>query len=257
MVPWQSIAPWTQNGRQAACRWNEVRRRRHDRSGRRPRPSSSAGVGVSTSLWSARLLQTAEAIEQLHYDYTPRARAAWPLRATRPAMRLRSDRPERRRNPALCAGRSSSPIRPRTLSPITPRTGAGMSTWSGPTAISHDGAEYRGDYGLTTRISSSSTGEGAVLASCGADFSPARRSPCSTKRAPWLHCSHASRARLDQLTSPDGIHTSHGNRDRMRAPRRRMWSPRRKLRQARDRGPRDKRTQGRLEQAGRRVSQFG
>ena len=177
------------------------------------------GHDVSGSLWSARLLQTApEAIEQLHYDYfmagascattasyqaSYEGFAAIGLSATETTALLR--RSVELAQSARDRYRHDHPADRREL-----YIAASVGPYG---AISHDGAEYRGDYGLTVEaLVEFHTRRFAVLASSGADFLACETIPVfdEARALALLLDQHREARAWISFTSPDGIHTSHG-----------------------------------------------
>jgi homocysteine S-methyltransferase len=177
------------------------------------------GCDISGSLWSARVLQSEpEAIEQLHYDYyaagaqvaiTASYQASYEgfaavgldagettrlLRlsvelARSARARYRRDRPEDRRELLVAA----------SVGPYG--------------AISHDGAEYRGDYGLTAaQLVDFHARRFAVLASAGADLLACETIPVleEARACVTLLGRHPDARAWLSFTSPDGVHTAHG-----------------------------------------------
>lgn len=177
------------------------------------------GHDVSGRLWSAGVLQTDPvAIEQLHYDYFAAGarcaisasyqasyegfaaaglgadettalltRSVELARAAR--TRYRRDHPDARR--ALYVAASIGPYG----------------------AISHDGAEYRGDYGLTVaQLVQFHARRFAVLAAAGADFLACETIPVldEARALAALLADHPGTAAWMSFTSADGVHTSHG-----------------------------------------------
>ncbi|MGQ0430207.1 MAG: homocysteine S-methyltransferase [Gammaproteobacteria bacterium] len=177
------------------------------------------GHDVSGPLWSAKLLRTApEAIEQLHYDYFV-AGACCAISASYQAsfegfaqLGVGADETESllRLSVELAKSarehyRRNHPSERRQLS-----VAASVGPYG---AISHDGAEYRGDYGLSVdELIAFHARRFGVLASSGADILA-----CET--IPLFDEARALVALLTQrpdalawisFTSADGIHTSHG-----------------------------------------------
>jgi homocysteine S-methyltransferase len=177
------------------------------------------GHDISGALWSARLLRSApEAIEQLHYDYyaagacvaiTASYQASYEgfaalgigedettslLRlsvelACRARERYQRDHPDERRRLYVAA----------SVGPYG--------------AISHDGAEYRGDYGLTVdALVAFHARRFAVLAAAGADLLACETIPVLDEARACVRLLEQHRGTLAWLsfTSPDGVHTSHG-----------------------------------------------
>ncbi len=113
------------------------------------------GCDISGALWSARVLREhPEAIEQLHYDYFAagaNVAITASYQASYEGFAALGIAPTRRRG--CCAAPSSLPSVRATGFAATIRAIARdllVAASVGPYgAISHDGAEYRGDYGLT------------------------------------------------------------------------------------------------------------
>jgi len=177
------------------------------------------GCDISGTLWSARVLRTApDAIEKLHYDYyaagaqvaiTASYQASYEgfaatgidaagttrllqlsVELARSARaRYRQDRPEDRRS--LYVASSIGPYG----------------------AILHDGSEYRGDYGLTAaELVDFHARRFDVLASAGADFLACETIPVFDEARAYVTLlgEHRDTSAWLSFTSPDGIHTSHG-----------------------------------------------
>ena len=180
---------------------------------------AARGHDVSGTLWSASLLRSApEAIEQLHYDYyaagahiaiTASYQASYEgfaaagiedaettrmLRfsvelARNARARYRRDHPEDRRELLLAA----------SVGPYG--------------AISHDGAEYRGDYGLTVdELVDFHARRFGELAGSGAEFLACETIPVLDEARAHIELlqRHAGVRAWLSFTSPDGVHTSHG-----------------------------------------------
>ncbi len=177
------------------------------------------GHDVSGRLWSAELLRSApEAIEQLHYDYfeagaccatTASYQASYEGFA---AIGIGADETTAllRRSVALaCAARD----RYRADHPADARR-LHVAASVGPFgAISHDGAEYRGDYGLTVRqLVEFHAPRFGVLAAAGADLLACETVPAldEARALAALLADHPATPAWISFTSPDGIHTSHG-----------------------------------------------
>ena len=80
-------------------------------------------------------------------------------------------------------------------------------------AISHDGAEYRGDYGLTKeQLIAFHARRFGVLATSGADFLACESIPVLDEALALatLLAQYPDALAWMSFTSPDGIHTSHG-----------------------------------------------
>jgi homocysteine S-methyltransferase len=177
------------------------------------------GHDVSSSLWSARLLQTApEAIEQLHYDYfTAGARcaisasyqasykgfAALGIGADETTALLR--RSVELAQSARARWRRNHPADRRRL-----YVAASVGPYG---AISHDGAEYRGDYGLSVEeLVAFHARRFEVLATSAADFLACETLPVldEAQALATLLARYPDALAWMSFTSPDGIHTSHG-----------------------------------------------
>lgn len=177
------------------------------------------GHDVSGKLWSAEVLRTdPAAIEQLHYDYfvvgarcaisasyqaSYEGFAAAGLEAGETTLlltrsvelaraartRYRRDHPDARRELYVAA----------SIGPFG--------------AISHDGAEYRGDYGLTVaQLVQFHAKRFGVLAAAGADCLACETIPLldEARALAALLADHPGTAAWMSFTSPDGVHTSHG-----------------------------------------------
>lgn len=177
------------------------------------------GCDISGTLWSARVLRTApEAIEQLHYDYYAAGAqvaitasyqasfegfaaagidAAETTRLLRLSVQLarsararyRRDRPEDRRELYVAA----------SVGPYG--------------AILHDGSEYRGDYGLTAaELVDFHARRFGILAAAGVDFLACETIPVFAEARAYVTLlgQHRDASAWLSFTSPDGIHTSHG-----------------------------------------------
>lgn len=177
------------------------------------------GQDVSGTLWSAHVLQTAPAaIEQLHYDYFAAGAgvaisasyqasyegfAAHGLGAEETTVLLR--RSVELAQSARARYRRDHPDDRRKLY---------VAASVGPHgAISHDGAEYRGDYGLSVeQLIAFHARRFGVLATAGADFLACETIPALDEAlalAALLGRYPDSPAWMS-FTSPDGSHTSHG-----------------------------------------------
>jgi homocysteine S-methyltransferase len=179
------------------------------------------GYDISGSLWSARLLQSApHAIEQLHYDYyaagadfaiTASYQASFEGFATRgigagqaAAMLRRSVELARS---ARARYRHDHPDDQRPL-----HVAASVGPYG---AVSHDGAEYRGDYRLTIdELAVFHARRLEVLAMSGADILACETVPLldEARALVVLLERHPDVPAWVSFTSPDGVHTSHGER---------------------------------------------
>lgn len=177
------------------------------------------GCDISGSLWSARVLRTApEAIAQLHYDYYAAgaevattasyqasyegfAAAGMDAEETTRLLRLSVELARRARE----RFRRDHPGDTREL-----LVAASIGPYG---AISHDGAEYRGDYGLSVAgLVAFHERRFGVLAGAGADLLACETIPVldeANAYAELLARTPGARAWLS-FTSKDGRHTSHG-----------------------------------------------
>ena len=177
------------------------------------------GCDISGSLWSARVLRAApEAIEQLHYDYYA-AGACIAITASYQAsyegfaaVGLDADETTRllRLSVELAASARSRYRRDHPQDRRELFVAASVGPYG---AISHDGAEYRGDYGLSLdALVDFHARRFGVLAASGADFLACETIPVLEEArayAALLAAYPGARAWLS-FTSPDGVHTSHG-----------------------------------------------
>ena len=177
------------------------------------------GYEISGSLWSARVLrESPEAIEQLHYDYYA-AGASCAITASYQAsyegfaaIGLEEDETTALLRLSVELAKSARAKYQREHPADLRRLLVAASI--GPFgATMHDGAEYRGDYGLSVeRLLAFHSRRFGVLAASGADLLA-----CET--IPLLDEARALAALLAEnprtiawmsFTSPDGVHTSHG-----------------------------------------------
>jgi homocysteine S-methyltransferase len=177
------------------------------------------GCDISGALWSARVLQEQpEAIEALHYDYYS-AGAQVAITASYQASyegfaaigigaeettRLLRLSVELARNARDRYRRDHPADRRRLL------VAASVGPYG---AISHDGAEYRGDYGLTVgELESFHARRFGVLATAGADLLACETIPLLDEARAYARLLAARPETLAWLsfTSPDGERTSHG-----------------------------------------------
>jgi homocysteine S-methyltransferase len=177
------------------------------------------GHDVSGALWSAEVLRTApEAIEQLHYDYFA-AGARCAISASYQASyegfaALGLDAGETtallRRSVELA---QSARARYRRDHPADRRQLYVAASVGPYGAISHDGAEYRGDYGLTKeQLTAFHARRFEVLATSGADFLACETIPVldEARALATLLAQHPDVLAWMSFTSADGIHTAHG-----------------------------------------------
>ena len=177
------------------------------------------GHDVNGPLWSAQLLRTApEAIEQLHYDYFA-AGARCAITASYQASyegfaALGLDAEET----TALLGRSielaqSARARYRRNHPADRRRLYVAASVGAYGAISHDGAEYRGDYGLTKeQLIAFHARRFEVLATSGAEFLACETIPVldEARALVTLLAQHPDALAWMSFTSSDGIHTAHG-----------------------------------------------
>lgn len=177
------------------------------------------GYDVSGRLWSADLLRSApDAIEQLHYDYfeagasvatTASYQASYEGFA---AIGLGADAVTallRRSVELACAARA----RYRADHPSDARRLLVAASVGPYGAISHDGAEYRGDYGLTVRqLTDFHAPRFGILAAAGADLLACETIPVldEARALAALLAEHPEIPAWVSFSSPDGVHTSHG-----------------------------------------------
>lgn len=177
------------------------------------------GHDVSGPLWSAHVLRTApDAIEQLHYDYFAAGAccaisssyqvsyegfAVLGLDAEKTTALLRLS--VELAQSARTRYRRDHPADGRTL-----YVAASIGPYG---AISHDGAEYRGDYGYSVeQLIEFHARRFEVLATSSADFLACETLPIldEARALAMLLAQHPDALAWMSFTSPDGIHTSHG-----------------------------------------------
>ncbi len=177
------------------------------------------GHDVSSSLWSARLLQTApEAIERLHYDYFA-AGARCAISASYQAsyegftaLGIGADETTALLRLSVELAQSAR-ARWRRDQPADRRKLYVAASVGPYGAILHDGAEYRGDYGLSVEeLIAFHTPRFEVLATSGADFLACETLPVldEARALATLLARYPDALAWMSFTSPDGIHTSHG-----------------------------------------------
>ena len=177
------------------------------------------GCDISGALWSARVLRTApEAIEQLHYDYfaagarvaiTASYQASYEGFA---AIGLDAEETTRLLRLSVELARSAR-ARYRRDHPQDRRELFVAASVGPYGATTHDGAEYRGDYGLTSgQLVAFHERRFAVLAASGADFLACETIPVLEEARAYatLLARHRDAEAWLSFTSPDGVHTSHG-----------------------------------------------
>jgi homocysteine S-methyltransferase len=177
------------------------------------------GEDISGHLWSARVLrEKPEAIEQLHYDYfAAGARCATTASYQASyqgftAIGLDADETTAllRRSVELA---QSARARYRRDNPADRRELFVAASVGPYGAILHDGSEYRGDYGLTVgQLVAFHARRFEVLATSGADFLACETIPVldEARALATILAQHPDARAWMSFTSPDGIHTSHG-----------------------------------------------
>lgn len=177
------------------------------------------GHDVSGKLWSAGVLRTdPAAIEQLHYDYFA-AGARCAISASYQASYegfaaagLGADETTAllTRSVELARAARARYLRDHTDARRALYVAASIGPFG---AISHDGAEYRGDYGLSVaELAGFHARRFGVLAAAGADFLACETIPLLDE-ARALAALLADRPDIPawmSFTSRDGVHTSHG-----------------------------------------------
>lgn len=177
------------------------------------------GCDISGSLWSARVLQSApEAIERLHYDYyaagarvaiTASYQASYEGFA---AAGLGEDETTRLLRLSVELARSARESYRRDHP--DDRRELLVAASVGPYgATTHDGAEYRGDYGLSVgQLVAFHERRFGVLASAGADLLACETIPLLDEARAYVKLlkKHPGARAWLSFTSPDGKYTSHG-----------------------------------------------
>lgn len=177
------------------------------------------GHDIEGALWSARLLIDApEAIEQLHHDYFL-AGAACATSASYQASfegfaRLGVSRPDAaallRRSVELARAARSRWMADSRASPHECFVAASVGPFG---ATRHDGSEYRGNYGLSVAELRQFHAERlGVLASAGADVLACETIPSLDEARALVEVlnDHPESRVWVSFTSPDGVHTAHG-----------------------------------------------
>lgn len=177
------------------------------------------GCDISGSLWSARVLRTSpEAIEQLHYDFYA-AGADCATTASYQASYegfagIGLDHDETTRLLRLSVELARSARSRYQRSHPEDRRELFVAASVGPYgAILHDGSEYRGDYGLSAaQLVAFHARRFEVLASAGADFLACETIPVLEEARAYVEllARHPESQAWLSFTSPDGVHTSHG-----------------------------------------------
>jgi len=177
------------------------------------------GCDISGALWSARVLRTApEVIEQLHYDFYA-AGADCATTASYQASYegfagIGLDEAETTRllklSVELARSARSRYLRDHPEDQRELFVAASVGPYG---AILHDGSEYRGDYGLSAaQLVAFHARRFEVLASAGADFLACETIPVLEEARAYVELlsRHPSVRAWLTFTSPDGLHTSHG-----------------------------------------------
>lgn len=178
------------------------------------------GYDISGPLWSARvLLETPEAIAQLHYDYLA-AGAECVISASYQAsyegfakLGLSKDEATALLLKSVSLAESA---RDRFAAESRDRRMRFVAASVGPYgATLHDGSEYHGNYGLTVaELSSFHEERFAVLSESSADVLACETIPSLDEArvlAELLH-EHSTTDAWFSFTSPDGVHTAHGEK---------------------------------------------
>ena len=177
------------------------------------------GHDVSGPLWSAGVLRTdPAAIEQLHYDYFvagARCAISASYQASYEGFASAGLAADETTALLACAVELAHSARARyRRDHPTARRQLYVATSIGPYgAISHDGAEYRGDYGLSVgQLVEFHARRFRVLAAAGADWLACETIPVldEARALAAILADHPGAAAWMSFTSPDGIHTSHG-----------------------------------------------
>ena len=177
------------------------------------------GHDVSGSLWSAAILRTApEAIEQVHYDYYA-AGAQVAISASYQASyegfaAAGIDSEETtallKRSVGLAISARARYLRDHPRNERCLLVAASVGPYG---AISHDGAEYRGDYSLSvSQLVDFHARRFDILAAAGADLLACETVPALDEARAFTQLLSRQPGTLAWIsfTSPDGRHTSHG-----------------------------------------------
>ena len=177
------------------------------------------GCDISGALWSARVLRSnPEAIEQLHYDYyaagarvaiTASYQASYEGFA---AAGIGAEETTRLLRLSVDLARSARE-RYRREHPDDHRQLLVAASVGPYGATTHDGAEYRGDYGLSvTQLVAFHERRFGVLASTGADLLACETIPVLDEARAYAELlgSLPDACAWLSFTSPDGVVTSHG-----------------------------------------------
>jgi homocysteine S-methyltransferase len=177
------------------------------------------GCDISGPLWSARVLRgDPEAIERLHYDYYA-AGASIAITASYQASYegfaaagIDADTTTRLLELSVELARSARE-RYRREHPHDRRELLVAASVGPYGATTHDGAEYRGDYGLSVeQLVAFHERRFGVLAAAGADLLACETIPVldEARACARLLGRHPDARAWLSFTSPDGIRTSHG-----------------------------------------------
>jgi homocysteine S-methyltransferase len=176
------------------------------------------GHDISGPLWSARLLlERPDAIEQLHYDYF-RAGADCVISASYQAsydgfatLGLSSeDTTALLQQSVLLAQRARDRFHAEGAEKRKRYVAASVGPYG---ATLHDGSEYHGDYGLSVdQLTSFHERRFAVLSESDADVLACETIPSldEARALAALLREHATTDAWVSFTSPDGVHTAHG-----------------------------------------------
>ena len=177
------------------------------------------GYDVSGPLWSAEVLRTApEAIEQLHYDYFA-AGACCAISSSYQAsyegfatLGLGTDETTAllRRSVELAQAARARYRRDHPADRRKLYVAASIGPYG---ATAHDGAEYRGDYGLPVeQLIAFHAQRFEVLATSGADFLACETIPLldEARALAALLARYSDANAWMSFTSADGLHTAHG-----------------------------------------------
>ena|SRR5688572_7319442 len=180
---------------------------------------AARGHDISGALWSARVLRSApEAIERLHYDYYA-AGARIAISASYQVSyegfaAAGLDAAETTRLLRLSVELAHNARARHRIDHPEDRCELFVAASVGPYgAVSHDGAEYRGDYGLTVdQLIDFHARRFGELAAAGADFLACETIPLLDEARAYLELlkRHPGARAWLSFTSPDGVHTSHG-----------------------------------------------
>jgi homocysteine S-methyltransferase len=179
----------------------------------------SRGYDVSGPLWSANLLRThPEAIEQLHYDYFAagaRCVISASYQASYEGFAAQGVGPDEttallRRSVTLARSARDRFHRDHPQYGRSLYVAASIGPYG---AISHDGAEYRGDYGLSVeQLVVFHARRFGILAASGADVLACETIPLldEARALGTLLARHPESRAWMSFTSADGSRTSHG-----------------------------------------------